>query len=129
LLGSQPFIVVNGDIWTDYDFARLPTTLGSHLAHLVVVNNPQHNPEGDFGLGDDGLLQDGGDHCYTFSGIGVYQPQLFATVKPGKTPLAPLLRQMMQQGKVSGEHHSGLWTDVGTPERLSQLQQSLTQQE
>lgn len=124
LLGEAPFIVVNGDVWTDYPFAQLPTNPGG-LAHLVLVDNPPHNPSGDFHLQGQVVLGEG-EPRLTFSGIGVYDPRLFAACEPGAFPLAPLLREAMAQGLVSGEYFSGSWLDIGTPERLQQLDQSLT---
>ena len=118
LLGSDPFLVVNGDIYTDYDFARLPASLAG-LAHLVLVDNPEHHPEGDFGLCD-GRVTDIAPRL-TFAGIGVYRAALFADVTADRFPLAPLLRRMTAHGLISGEHYCGLWTDVGTPGRLAAL--------
>jgi MurNAc alpha-1-phosphate uridylyltransferase len=119
LLDSDPFLVVNGDIWTDYPFARLPRTL-TDLAHLVLVDNPEHHPAGDFVL-DHGRVLAAGAPKLTFSGIGVYRHALFEGCRPGKFPLAPLLRAAMAAGRVSGEHYRGAWVDVGTPERLAAL--------
>ena len=129
LLGDQPFAVVNGDIWCDYDFARLPAraaTLQANgdTAHLVLINNPDHHPDGDFGLRQ-GRVTDGLPWL-TFSGIGVYQPALFAHIpRATRAPLAPLLRAQIALGKVSGEHHEGGWVDVGTPQRLAELDRQL----
>ncbi len=119
LLGDGPFLVVNGDIWTDYPYARLRHSPPG-LAHLVLVDNPPQHPRGDFALVDGQVLADG-DPRFTFSGIGVYRPELFAACSPGKFPLAPLLRTAMAEGQVSGEHYTGRWFDIGTPERLAQL--------
>ena len=125
-LGSEPFVAVNADIWCDYDFARLPRE-PSGLAHLVLVDNPPHNPEGDFALLEDGRVQAAGEQRLTFSGIGVYRPAMFNNwrsvieLDPPRFRLAPLLRAAMRAGEVSGEHHRGTWTDVGTPERLAAL--------
>jgi MurNAc alpha-1-phosphate uridylyltransferase len=119
LLDSDPFLVVNGDIWTDYPFARLPRTL-TDLAHLVLVDNPEHHPAGDFVL-DHGRVLAAGAPKLTFSGIGVYRHALFEGCRPGTFPLAPLLRAAMAAGRVSGEHYRGAWVDVGTPERLAAL--------
>jgi MurNAc alpha-1-phosphate uridylyltransferase len=119
LLDSDPFLVVNGDIWTDYPFARLPSTL-TDLAHLVLVDNPEHHPAGDFVLAHGRVLVAGAPKL-TFSGIGVYRHALFEGCRPGKFPLAPLLRAAMAEGRVSGEHYRGAWFDVGTPERLAGL--------
>jgi len=132
-LGDAPFIAVNGDIWADYDFARLPRQPRGD-AHLVLVDNPDHHPHGDFALGADGTVHDHGPARLTFSGIGIYRPTLLEgwrdTVDgdPGQPPrfrLAPLLRRAMAAGRVSGEHHRGAWTDVGTPQRLAALDHAL----
>ena len=119
LLGDEPFVVVNGDIWTDYPFELLRRPL-SGLAHLVLVDNPQHNPHGDFHLVADRIVSDGAPKL-TFSGIGLYQRALFEGCSDGPFPLAPLLRRAMAEGKVTGEHYRGRWVDVGTPQRLSEL--------
>ncbi len=124
LLGDAPFIVVNGDIWTDYSFTDLPSAPRG-LAHLVVVPNPDYNKSGDFVLQDD-LIHNRGKPRYTFSGIGVYHPRLFANCEDERFPLAPLLRQAADAGQVSGECYAGLWLDVGTPRRLMELDQLLT---
>ena len=126
LLGDDVFIAINGDIWTDYALSNLPSEPRG-LAHLVLVDNPPQHPEGDFMLQDGQLLPEGSD-CLTFSGIGLYRPELFAELKPGKSPLAPLLRKAMASGQVSGEHHQGQWFDIGTPERLEALDNMLSQQ-
>jgi MurNAc alpha-1-phosphate uridylyltransferase len=117
LLGEAPFLVVNADIWTDFDFAALPQQPES-LAHLVLVDNPAHHPQGDFAL-ENGRVRDDGPARLTFSGIGVYGPALFTGSPPGPFPLAPLLRRAMASGQVSGERHAGAWYDIGTPERLA----------
>lgn len=118
LLGCDPFLVVNGDIYTDYDFTRLPASLAG-LAHLVLVDNPEHHRQGDFGLCDGRVTEDA--PRFTFAGIGIYQAALFAGASEDRFPLAPLLRPVIAQGLVSGEHYRGPWTDVGTPERLAAL--------
>lgn len=123
LIDTDPFVVVNGDIWTDYPFKRLPSKLDG-LAHLVLVNNPEHHPQGDFSL-QHGRLLPAAEPRLTFSGIGVYAHALFADCHPGKFPLAPLLFAAMAQGRVSGEHYTGRWCDVGTPQRLAMLDQEL----
>ena len=121
----DPFIVINGDIWTDLDYRSLRITQRD-LATLVMVPNPSHNPEGDFILQHDRIQHaSAAGERLTFSGIGVYRHALFAGCKPGKFPLAPLLREAMQEGRVGGVRHEGLWIDVGTPERLEQLEQYL----
>ncbi len=125
LLG-ETFIVINGDIWTDYSFARLDKTPPG-LAHLVMVDNPAHHPQGDFALKAGELVADG-EPRLTFSGIGLYRAELFRGLEPGVRPLAPLLRAAMQQGKVGGEHYRGEWWDIGTPQRLAELDHKLTVQ-
>lgn len=118
LLGPEPFLVLNGDIWTDYPLTRLRRPPGAGvLAHLVLVPNPEHHAGGDFALAGDKVLESGGT-CHTFSGIGVYAPALFADCAPGAFPLAPLLRDAMRREAVTGELYRGRWSDIGTPERL-----------
>lgn len=120
LLGDESFLVVNGDVFTDIDYAATSLPVGK-LAHLVMVDNPQQHAEGDFAL-QDGLVKQAADNRLTFSGIGVYHPDLFKSVQSGEAAkLAPLLISAMQQGLVSGQHHTGVWHDIGTPERLAQL--------
>ena len=121
LLGPEPFLVINGDIWTDYPLQQLPTTL-TGLAHLVLVDNPSHHPQGDFAISATGHAVAEATEKFTFSGIGVYAPELFATCQAGIFPLAPLLRQAMLAQQVTAEHYTGHWSDVGTIERLQQLQ-------
>ncbi len=131
LLGDAPFAVINGDIACDFDYARLPALARAMpdrhlLAHLVLVPNPPHHPRGDFALRD-GEVSDEGEPKLTFSGIGLYDPGLFAGIERGaKAKLAPLLRAAMADGAVSGELHAGRWMDVGTPERLSELDSQLS---
>ena len=123
---ADPFLVINGDIWSDIDYRSLRIAEGD-LASLVMVPNPDHNPEGDFSL-ESGRLHprsDGGE-CLTFSGVGIYRHALFAGSKPGKFPLAPLLRDAMQQERVAGVRHDGVWIDVGTRERLAALERFLS---
>lgn len=152
---DEPFLVINGDVWCDWEPARLHTitaALAQHaaLAWLLLVDNPEHNPSGDFALA---LPQDAHTHdrfntinpiralthpdvvalpdpkrSMTFSGIGIYKPQLFAGLPAGTAaPLAPLLHDLVQNNQALGSYHSGQWTDVGTPQRLYQLQQHLAQ--
>ena len=132
LLEDAPFIAVNGDIWTDYDFARLPRKPAGD-AYLVLVDNPAHNLKGDFALDASGCVHSEGDARLTFAGIGVYRPELLSDWRtvigqrsgvdetPPRFKLAPLLRASMGKGWVSGDHHQGRWTDVGTPGRLAEL--------
>lgn len=119
LLGEAPFLVINGDIWTDMDLQLLPGTPAG-LAHLVMVDNPSWH-SGDFHLAVDGKVQENGSPKLTFAGMGVYQPAFFAPLQPGVQPLGPLLRQAMQTGQVTGQHWGGSWFDVGTPARLKAL--------
>lgn len=127
LLGEEPFLLVNGDIWTDYDFTRLRAPLAS-LAHLVLVDNPGHHGTGDFCL-DGGQVRetDGRDQTLTYSGISVLDPALFAGCQAGAFKLAPLLRKAMASGQVSGERHAGHWVDVGTLERLAEVERLLAE--
>jgi len=132
LLGNKPFAVVNADIYCDYDFAQLHTrakSLGQNgdTTHLVLVNNPVQHPGGDFGFSADRV--NNVSPKLTFSGIGIYNPKLFEHLIPGSiAPLAPLLREQIDLGRVSGEHFSGRWIDVGTPQRLQQLDNDLRTQ-
>jgi MurNAc alpha-1-phosphate uridylyltransferase len=129
LLGEGPFLVVNGDVWIDYPFARLldycppqPVT-----AHLVMVNNPPHHPAGDFQLAPGGLLQLRSPQAAgcTYAGVGVFTPAFFAAVTAGKLALRPLLDAAIPAGLVSAEFHRGQWQDVGTPQRLAALDAAL----
>ncbi len=120
LIGAAPFLVINGDIWTDFDPAVLRRPLDG-LAHLVLVDNPPHHPQGDFSL-NQGQVSLDGDSALTYSGIAVLHSALFEGYEPGAFKLAPLLRKAIARGQVSGEHHSGAWVDVGTPERLAQAE-------
>lgn len=120
LLGSKPFLVINGDIATDFAFAELRTEPAG-LAHLILVPNPPHKPSGDFWLEGRHACVTGEGPGYTFSGIGVYRPALFAGVPNAPTRLAPLLREAMAQGQITAQVHRGHWLDIGTPERLRQV--------
>ncbi|WP_339489421.1 N-acetylmuramate alpha-1-phosphate uridylyltransferase MurU [Pseudomonas sp. EL_65y_Pfl2_R95] len=128
LLGDAPFVVVNGDVFTDYRFVNLQQPIEG-VAHLVLVDNPQHHSQGDFYL-QQGLVHDGESKqaCLTYSGIAVLSPQLFAGCKQGAFKLAPLLREAMAKGLVSGEHFAGCWVDVGTHDRLAEVEQLLAQE-
>lgn len=125
LLGDGPFLVINGDVWTDYPYEQL---LGrsTQAAHLVLVPNPPQHPRGDFFLRGTQVSDEGAEVRLTFSGIGVYAPSLFNDCEDGAFPLAPLLRQAMAEGKVTGECYQGSWFDIGTPERLQQLDEMLS---
>ena len=125
LLGNEPFIVINGDVWCDYDFNQLTNRSISSEAHLVLVSNPEHNKEGDFSL-DNEHISSSGDNMFTYSGIGLYTPDFFTGTAPGKSALGPLLRNKSKQQKVSGEVHSGRWLDIGTIERLVELRSILS---
>ena len=125
LLGEAPFLVVNGDVFTEIDFGALQL-LSPNLAHLVMVDNPPQHPDGDFVL-DSGKVADQGNQKFTFSGVGIYHPALFVDVEQGQAAkLAPLLRLAMAKGLVTGEHYHGVWHDIGTPERLSFLDKQLS---
>ncbi|MCK9609115.1 MAG: nucleotidyltransferase family protein [Methylomonas sp.] len=124
LLGDQPFLVVNADILFDYPLAALRDK-SIDLAHLVLIDNPPHHPQGDFCLQESGSLSESGQPKFTFSGIGVYHPGLFADMRAGQAlKLRPVLNRAMQQGQVTGEYFNGLWLDIGTPERLRAISES-----
>lgn len=124
LLGDEPFLVVNGDIWCDFDFSTLTELRNPMQAHLVLVNNPEHNQKGDFAL-DNGAIKNTGDAMYTYSGIGIYSVDFFAEQQTGSLPLAPILRRKSDTNLISGQIHNGLWTDVGTLERMQELEDQL----
>ncbi len=132
LLGDAPFVVINGDVFCDADFTALGAAAedlraDGPLAHLLLVDNPTHHPHGDFHLAADGRIHADVQPRLTFAGLGAYHPALFANLSdnaPAK--LAPLLRDAMTVGQVRGQHHRGCWIDVGTPERLAQLDCQLT---
>ena len=131
LLGNEPFILVNGDVWTTMDFAPLLNVqLQDDLAHLVLVENPVQHPQGDFTLAANKAYtfeQARSGENLTYSGVAVMHPQMFDGLESGKRPLAPLLKQAMQQEKVSAQKLQGVWVDVGTPERLNALDQQIQQ--
>jgi MurNAc alpha-1-phosphate uridylyltransferase len=135
--GDEPFVLVNGDVWTRYDMQQLAHhQLGDDLAHLVLVQNPPQHPNGDFVLSEKRIYTDfpqqstdshveSNAEKLTFSGLSVLSPQLFKGLPEGKTPLAPILRRAMNEGRVSGAKLDQAWVDVGTPERLNQLDQQI----
>ena len=123
LLGTDPFIAVNGDIFTVFDFSTLPQNPAG-LAHLVLVDNPPQHARGDFVLRG-GRVHDEESPRLTFAGIGVYRPELVAAHAPGGFPLAPLLREAMRRDGISGEHYGGVWADIGTAQRLATLDAGL----
>ena len=120
MLGQDDFIVVNGDIYTDFDFNGLDSLAPGVLGHLIMVDNPEHHPEGDFAIDDEGLLKEEGI-CLTYAGISVLSPLLFSSCDTGSFPLRDLLVPAMTSGKLSGEHYQGYWTDVGTLVRYEEL--------
>ncbi|WP_201313694.1 N-acetylmuramate alpha-1-phosphate uridylyltransferase MurU [Dyella sp. EPa41] len=136
LLGPEPFLVISGDVWTDADFAALPAAPAG-IGHLLMVDNPAHHPGGDFSLDAQGVLHDGDTlPRLTYSGIGVFRRELLdgwrdvvddagAREKPPRFKLRPLLERAMSQGKLHGSHHRGAWADVGTPQRLAELDEKL----
>lgn len=119
LLGSEPFLLVNGDVYTDVDFASL-TLSPNDLAQLVLVPNPGHHPRGDFWL-QHGRIAATGEQRLTYSGVALLRPELLAAADPGRFPLLPWLLKALEAGKLGGQRHDGLWIDVGTPERLAEL--------
>jgi MurNAc alpha-1-phosphate uridylyltransferase len=127
LLGGAPFLLVNGDVFTDINLTNLAQRGLSEemLAHLCLVDNPEHHSQGDFSLSAQGLVSDA--PSLTFAGVSLISPALFAQCQSGTFPLAPLLRKAMQTHQVSGEHHRGFWLDVGTPERLNYLENYVSQ--
>ncbi len=127
LLGSDPFIVINGDIWTDYPLQNLHPP--ERLAHLVLVDNPAHHRQGDFYLQDSMVSNQGQSQRYTFSGLGVYRQEMFSAYQPGRLALAPVLIKNMQSHQVTGEYYSGHWYDIGTPERLQTIEDFVAENE
>lgn len=120
LLGDQPFLVINADIICAYPLRSLRQK-SFDLAHLVLIDNPAHHPTGDFSLGPNQQLNQHGQQKFTFSGIGLYHPDLFKEISPGPLKLRPVLEQAILANRISGEHYQGLWMDIGTPERLAEI--------
>lgn len=122
LIKSDPFIVINADIWTDFNFDGLltPPLRNNSQGRLVMVNNPAHNPNGDFAVNEAYLSVDAQEK-YTFSGIALYQQRLFSQLSDGKQALAPIFKQLIQQQSLEGIIYSGIWKDIGTPERLAEI--------
>jgi MurNAc alpha-1-phosphate uridylyltransferase len=120
LLGRHPFLVVNSDVWTDMDFSRVLTLEEGADARLLLAPNPPHHPRGDFGLEGDFVVEREASR-FTYTGIGVYRPDLFAGCAPGKFPLLPLLKRAIAARRLRGEVYRGEWLDIGSPERLAWL--------
>lgn len=120
LLGDEPFLVVNGDVWTDCPFDPA-FILPDSLAHIILVPNPKHNPDGDFALEEGRAVCDEDTVKFTFSGIGYYAPEFFLGLTYGKKPLGPILCRKMDGNLVSAQLYEGVWHDIGTPERLDEL--------
>ncbi len=123
LLGEDPFIATNADIFTDFDYRSLPSE-PDFDAHLVLVDNPPHNPTGDFAF-ENGRVIEQGSQKLTYSGIGVFYPHFFENCNPGRAPLAPLLHKFAQEKRLSGQYFTGLWNDIGTPARLEEVNKKL----
>ena len=124
LLGQEPFLVINVDIWFDHEYMPISPLKENDLAHLILVDNPAHHPQGDFLLAA-GRVENSGESQLTYSGIGYFHPNLFRGISYGKQALAPIMREAMLSQQISGEHHPGAWQDIGTPERLMALDQEL----
>jgi len=123
LLGNDPFLLVNGDVYTDVDFRALRLATGD-LAQLVLVPNPEHHPRGDFWLDAGRIVAEGGERL-TYSGVSILRPALLEEAAPGRFPLLPWLLKALEAGRLGGQRHGGVWMDVGTPERLAQLDAAL----
>ena len=125
LLGDQPFLVVNGDVYCDFDFGRFAGWTAG-MAHLIMVENPNHHTAGDFSLDGERVTYAQGEETLTYAGIGVFSPAFFANIQPGTVmKLRPLLDAAIAAGTLTGERYTGRWVDVGTPERLAELDQEL----
>ena len=127
ILGEAPFLIVNGDIANDYDFSQLHNKTIKQ-AHLVLIANPKHHEEGDFHLLNNGIITEKGLPKLTYSGIGLFHPELFRNLKAGVNKLGPLLRKTLSNNSVSGEQFNGFWMDIGTPERLKEMESYLKKQ-
>lgn len=125
LLGEQPFLIVNGDIYCEFEFDQLPTLANGKFAHLLMVENPEHNLSGDFGFDQTLLSMDVVSNRYTYSGIGIYSPKMFDGLAIEKRALAPLLIKAISNKQVSANLYLGLWSDIGTPQRLEQINNQL----
>ena len=126
LLGNKSFLVVNGDIWCDFNFSELTALKPEKQAHLILVNNPVHNQKGDFSL-QQNVIKNTGETMHTYSGMGIYSADFFAEQNSGISPLAPIIRNKCKNNLVSGQFYNGHWTDVGTIERLVELEQQLAE--
>ena len=128
MLGVEPFLVVSGDVWTDFDFAKCAARLAAHdVAHFVLAPNPRFHEEGDFCLVDGRVTEAGGPR-YTYANIGVFRPEFFGGCAPGRFPLAPLMYDWIRKGRVSGELYEGRWRNLGLPAQLAELDQELSRQ-
>lgn len=125
-LGDEPFLVVNGDVWCELDIPGLRSLALGDKAHLLLVDNPDHHPDGDFTLAGERVVPNRDGKRLTFAGISLLHPGLFANCRPGAFPLAPLLHEAVIERQVSGSHFHGDWLDVGTPARLHELDQRLS---
>lgn len=125
MLGVGPFLLVSGDIWTDFDLSRCAGRLAAHdVAHFVLVPNPPFHQHGDFSLVDGRLTESGGSR-YTYANIGVFRPEFFGGCAPGKFPIAPLMYEWIRRGRVSAELHEGRWRNIGAPAQLAELDREL----
>jgi len=124
LLGDEPFLVINGDIWCDFTYSNISPLKKGDLAHLILTTNPDHHPDGDFSIQNERVSQTGKSK-YTFTGIAYYHPKMFSGLVETKLPLLPLFIEAIEKDKITGELHKGKWLDIGTPERLKLLNEEL----